>query len=309
MLSEPFTTQDGDVILRAGSDPDPKHDFRVHKVVLSLASRVFKDLFLTAQPDDSQGDPLPAITMTDPPESVDLFLRFIYPGFLPPTITDPTKLSALLTIADKYDIPTISSLIKRRLADEEILTKDPFGVYVIARSWGFTDEAKGAARMVTLADIMDSPFSGDLKNPAKEDFFRLLWFMQKRGVEANMTIRSSFTRRWVNDAELELFTCKHANEEAREFFRGLAEEIIEEFDADPCMGRWEMVEVLRRSKDPPHTGFCDDDDELHPEREYFEIYCPLRPPNIVNALESLASELEAVCKRCLNEAMDGECPV
>ena len=309
MLSEPFTTQDGDVILRAGSDPDPKHDFRAHKVVLSLASRVFKNLFLTAQPDDSQGDLLPVITMTDSPESVDLFLRFIYPGFLPPTNIDPAKLSALLTIADKYDIPTISSIIKRRLADEEILTKDPFGVYVIARRWGFTDEAKGAARMVTLADIMDSPFSGDLKNPAKEDFFRLLWFMQKRGIEAKMAIQTSFTRRWVDDPELELFTCKHANEEAREFFRGLAEKIIEEFDVNPCLGRREMIEALRRARDPPHTGFCDDDDELHPERREFQISCPLRPPNIVRALNQLASELEDICVRCLNEAMDGECPV
>ena len=40
-----FTADDGDVLLCAGPKPESKHDFRVHKLILSLASPVFKDMF------------------------------------------------------------------------------------------------------------------------------------------------------------------------------------------------------------------------------------------------------------------------
>ena len=305
MLSDPFTTQDGDVTLRAGSDPDPKHDFRVHRIILSFASRVFKDLFLTAKPDDGQEGSLPVVTVTDPPESMDLLLRFIYPGVSPPKVADLTTLSTLLTIADKYDVATIPSVMKERLTDEDILEEDPFGAYLIARRWGFADEAKGAARRTTLAGIMKSPFSGSAQDFFKEDFFRLLWFMQRRGEGAKETIRASLRKPCETDGPSgEGPVCAHADWETRDFYEGLAEKIIEEFDANPCMDRWDMVLALGRAKDPPHTGFCDDEERY----SGFSMYCPLRPTNITDSIDDLGLELERICVRYLNEAMDGEFP-
>ena len=305
MLADPFTTQDGDVLLRAGSDTGLKHDFRVHKVVLLLASRVFKDLFQTAQPDGGQEDPLPVISVTDSPETIDLLLRFIYPGLVPPTTTDLVTLATLLTIADKYDIPTISPIVKGRLADEKVLKSDPFGVYIIARRWGFSDEAKRAAREITLAKINKSPFSGDPQNFVKEDFLRLLWFMQKRGDEAKKQIRT-LSDEWVSDGDQEFYVCgDHCGYESREFFKALAERIIQGFDINPSLGRWEMAMALSTTRDPPHTGFCDDEEPQPP----FTIYCPLRPANIVRRLDILAHNLEDICVRYLNRAMDGSFPI
>ncbi|KAF9649414.1 hypothetical protein BDM02DRAFT_3128376 [Thelephora ganbajun] len=308
MLPDSFTTGDGDVILRAGPVSGIRHDFRVHKLVLSLASRVFKDLFQAAQPDDSQKDLLPVVTITDPPESVDLLLRFIYPGLVPPTITDLPVLSALLTIADKYDVPTISPVVKRWLADKEILGNDPFGVYVVARHWGFSDEAKGAARGLTLAKIAKSPYSKDPQNIAKEDFLRLLWFMQKREAAAKKVIRT-FLVTWNHDPDLGPLACgRHSGEQARKFYEGLAEVVVSDFDVDPCLDGKEMVMALMRAPDPPQIGFCGDGN-WPPELEAFHTHCPLRTSSMVSVLSVLALELERICVQYLSKAMDGTCPV
>lgn len=304
-----FTTQDGDVILRAGSESPQEHDFRVHRVVLSLASRVFKDLFTTAQPDAGQEDTLPVVTITDSPESIDLLLRFIYPGSIPPIITDLARLSTLLTIADKYDVPSILPIAKGRLGDKEVLENDPFGVYVAARRWGFADEAKKAARKMTLAKIGTSPFSGDPQNLAKGDFFRLLWFMEKRGDEAKKAIRSFWVDTWTDDHDNGFFTCgKHNTDQTREFFERLGEAIIAKFDVDPALDRLGLVEALAYVSNPPPTGFCDEDEE-NPEGMLIRICCPLRPANVVSNLERLARRLENIRIKYLGEAMDGEVPI
>ena len=48
-MSTFFTTDDGEIVLRASSQPNSKYDFRVHKFILSLASPVFKDMFTFPQ--------------------------------------------------------------------------------------------------------------------------------------------------------------------------------------------------------------------------------------------------------------------
>ena len=306
MLPDPFTTEDGDVVLRVG----PDDTFRVHKLVLSLASPVFKDLFQNARPDQPDGGPggfIPVIPIADSPESVDLLLRFIYPGVVPPTITDPTVLSALLTVADKYGVQVISPIAKARLADEEVLKKDPFGAYIVARRWGFTDEAKSAARRLTLTGIMQSPSSKDPQNLAREDFFRLLWFMQKRGDEAKNTIRTSLVG-WNPNPDLGSVACgKHTDDQTREFYDALVEIIVEKFDIDPCLDAWKLVAALQSTPDPPDTGFCRDIDSW-PEQDAFHIYCPLRPSVMVSSLSSLASQLQSICEEYLSEALDGSFP-
>jgi len=307
MLPDPFTTEDGDVILRVG----PDDAFRVHKVVLSLVSSVFKDLFRTAQPDqpvDGQGDLLPTIPITDPPESVDLLLRFIYPGVTPPTITELAKLSALLTIADKYGVLMIFPAVKERLGDQEVLEKDPFGVYILARHWGLTEEAKRAAQGLTLPRVMGSPSSKNPQNFAGDDFFRLVWFMQKRGEEGKRMIREYFV--WQTDPFAGGVPCghkTHSGEEAVDFYYRLTEKIVDEFEVDPRLDTRRMVEILVNGPDPPPHGFCKViDSELAPDE--FTAFCPTRPSRIMRSLCDLTSYLDDKCKLYLGQAMDGEFP-
>jgi len=288
MLPDPFTTEDGDVVLHVA----PDDTFRVHKIVLSLASPVFKDLFQTAQPDQpdrGQSGP-PTIPITDPPESVDLLLRFIYPGVVPPTIADPTTLSALLTIADKYGVQTILPVAKERLANEEVLEKDAFGVYIVACRWGLTGVAKKAARGLTLPKVMASPSSKDPQNFTGDAFFRLVWFMQKRGEEGKVMIRGEIP-------------CGHNmynSEEGVEFFEQLMERILDEFEVDPCLDTERMVKIFADGPDPPRFESADPYGDTY--------YPPQSESKITDTLCDLASRLDCCCWEYLGKAMDGEFP-
>ena len=216
-------------------------------------------------------------------------------------------LSALLTIADKYGIQTISPIVKERLADEEVLKEDAFGTYIVARRWGFANEAKAAARRLTLAKIMESPSSEDPHNLAREDFFRLLWFMQKRGDEAKRVIRTHFIT-WKNDPDLGVITCgEHSDSQTRQFYEELAEVMVKKFDVDPRLDAARLVAALQSGPDPPDTGFCKDIDS-RPEREYVYIYCPLRPATMVDLARDLATRLESICEEYLSKALDGNFP-
>jgi len=285
MLPDPFTTEDGDAILRVA----PDDIFRVHKIVLSLASPVFKDLFQTAQPDqpDRGQNGLPTIPITDPPESVDLLLRFIYPGVVPPIITDPIKLSALLTIADKYGVQMILPIVEERLDDEVVLEEDPFGVYIVARRWGFTDVAKSAARRLTLHKVMASPSSKDPQSFTGDDFFRLVWFMQRRGENGKLMIRGEV---------LGYETYNHSLEEV-EFFNQLIERILGEFEVDPWFDTERMVKVFVDGPSPPQL-----------EDAYGDEWSQRTESRITKTLCNLASRLDHDCWECLEKAMDGEFP-
>ena len=308
MLPDPFTTEDGNVILRVG----PDDAFRVHKAILSFTSSVFKDLFQTAQPDQPDGGQeghLPTIHITDPPESVDLLLRFIYPGAMTTTFTNPATFSTLLTIADKYGVPMVSPIVEERLADEEVLEKDPFGVYTVARRWGLTGVAKRAAQRLTLRKVMDSPSSKDPQNTTGEDFFRLLWFMQKRGEEGRRVIRNYFA--FNTDPFMGEFPCSHEAHSGRaavKFYDELARKIGDKFEDDPCLDTEQMVEIFVNGPDPPSKGFCGDIDS-DPIPDEFSMFCPTRPSRIVQSLRDLASSLDYDCKLYLGKAMDGEFPV
>ena len=311
MLPDPFTTDDGDVILRAGPEPGSKHDFRVHKNVLSLLSPVFKGLFQVAQPDSGRGEPLPIVPITDIPETVDLLLRFIYPGHVPPIVSDPPTLSTLMTIADKYGIQTVSHAVKEGLADEKILEKDPFGVYVVARRWSFLDEAKGAARGLTLVKIAKSPSSRDPQAIASDDFLRLVWFMQKRGDEAKKAIRTGLAPPEVDDDmdyRDDCVTCsEHSADKYQKFYEKLAEVVVEEFEVDPRLDTGKLVTALMMSPDHPHTGFCGGSNP--PEiPDHFFIYCPVQPSVVITRFNALAASLESVCERYLSAALDGGFP-
>jgi len=307
MLPDPFTTDDGDVILRAGPEPGFKHDFRVHKIVLSLLSPIFKGLFQVAQPDGGPGEPLPIVPITDAPETVDLLLRFIYPGRVPPIIADPPTLSTLMTIADKYAIPTVSHAVKERLADKKILEKDPFGVYVVARRWGFLDEAKRAARGLTLVKVAKSPSSRDPQTTTSDDFLRLIWFMQKRGDEAKKAIRTGLVLP-ETDIDHDIVVCgEHTNDDYQKFYERLAEVVVEEFDVDPRLDEGKLVRALMMAPDPPNVGSCDGYGRSGIS-DHFSICCPAQPSVIASRLSALATGLGSICEQYSSEAFDGEFP-
>ena len=145
-----FNVPDGDVILRALGPPS--HDFRVHKLVLSLASPVFKDMFSIPQP--TSGTPnvegVEIVEVADPPHALDITLRLIYP-FTPPSLDGNLDiLVECLIVADKYDIKAAKARLHQALGRSDVA--DSLRVYAIASRFGFPSIVEAASRRI-LSDV------------------------------------------------------------------------------------------------------------------------------------------------------------
>ena len=144
-MSEEFSVPDGDVILRAQGPPN--RDFRVHKLVLSLASPVFSDMFGIPQPKSkASNDDIEAIDVTDPPRALDLVLRLIYP-FPPPKVDNLSLLVEGLVVTDKYNIESARGRLREPL--NKFIRDAPLRVYAIASRFGFDEEAEAASSLTT----------------------------------------------------------------------------------------------------------------------------------------------------------------
>ena len=153
---EMFNWADGDVILRAAHGTDSR-DFRVHKIFLSFASPVFKDMFKLPQP-PSPTSTIDVVDVVDPPRALEAILRFIYPCADPPAIDDLTLLSEVLALADKYDIGTARSRLRSSLV--EFAKTEPLRTYAIAYQLGFEDEmevASSHAKSVNILELDELP--------------------------------------------------------------------------------------------------------------------------------------------------------
>lgn len=82
---------------------------------------------------------------------MDSLLRLIYPGIEPPEITDLSALTALLSVAHKYNITSVYPALKGTL--KTFLPVSAFGVYVIACRFGFTEVAREAAKVGTTESV------------------------------------------------------------------------------------------------------------------------------------------------------------
>ena len=135
-MNEEFNVPDGDIILRAQGSPN-HHDFRVHKLVLSLASPVFREMFGIPQPRQNPLNvDIEVIDVTDPPRGLDLVLRLIYP-FLPPNVNSLDLLVEGLVIADKYNIEGARARLREPL--NKFINGAPLRVYAIASRFGFDE--------------------------------------------------------------------------------------------------------------------------------------------------------------------------
>ena len=145
---ETFNWPDGDIILRTTHGIETR-DFRVHKLFLSLSSRVFKDMFGLPQPSASSAtsNGVDVIDATDPPRALELILQFIYSSIDVPTIGNLPVLSEALILADKYDIEL--ARVRLRSSFKEFTTTEPLRAYAIASKLGLEEEKKIASSYTT----------------------------------------------------------------------------------------------------------------------------------------------------------------
>ena len=132
-----FSAADADAILCSSDGIE----FRVHKVILSLASPVFQDVFGLPQPTDPRS-PIPVIDILEPSNVLRPFIQYLYPCS-PPKVSDISMWEALYTTADKYIVEVVTDLLRDMLVSR-FLEQCPQRVYTLAMHWGFEEEAKTA---------------------------------------------------------------------------------------------------------------------------------------------------------------------
>jgi hypothetical protein len=183
MPTSPYTfdSPDADVILRAPLHPDdPKStefkDFHVHKVILSIASTFFRDMFFVPQPpwQPAQGDDnLPIVDITEPAEVFEIFLRLIYP-IEPPAIHSLQIVDHLSQLAIKYPAANVRLKLKQILVSPSFLKSDPVWVYTIACRMDLDEEAELAIPHTYRVDLVQDVPRTVLRGMAAETYNRLL---------------------------------------------------------------------------------------------------------------------------------------
>jgi len=289
MSSPYFTTDDGDIILRASQEPVLTHDFRVHKFILSLASPVFKDMFTFSQPlDQTHNDQpdTPVVHVSDSPQILDTILRFVYPGVDLPTFTDLSTVSALLSAADKYNIRSMRPALRGAL--KSCIDIEPFRVYIVACRFGLWAEARAAARVLTSKTItLPTDYEKDVRHISGPDLYRLLLLFE--------------SRENVGRARIQTFTSLDPGPDCENFYALLEMRLLDVFTKNPCMEFSDLNGVLDTLPDPPFG--CKPE---HRDMNGSETICPLRPSFIRSGLHLLAEDLAHQNDTMLERAFEKE---
>jgi len=141
-----FNAPDADAILRSSDEKE----FRVHRLILSLASPVFQAMFSLPQPTDPPSQ-IPSVDVPEPSGVLQPFVQYLYPRSHP-KISDLSMWAALYTAADKYNVEMVTDLLRDMLISH-FLETSPLRVYALASYWGFEEEAKIASTRTLTMDI------------------------------------------------------------------------------------------------------------------------------------------------------------
>ena len=189
-----FEWDDADIILRATHGTDSR-DFRVHKLLLSLTSPVFHEMFRLPQP-PSETSAIQTVDMHESPRALEVVLRFIYPSENTPVVNDLTLLSEALVAADKYDIAVARTRLRRSF--EELARTEPLKVYAIARRIGYENEMKIAlshSTSIHLPSLTELP--KEFESMSAAEYHSLIRFHDRyrKGV-ANIAAKTDYSDRY-----------------------------------------------------------------------------------------------------------------
>ncbi|KAJ6573431.1 hypothetical protein DFH09DRAFT_981730 [Mycena vulgaris] len=194
----PFDDTEADVILRTSDEVD----FRVFKVILSLASPFFKSMFSLPQ---TEGD-LQSVPTQEDSDVLDTLLRFCYPC-ADPSIETLDQLHAVIEAMMKYEMHGVVERAQRHLRN--FAKSQPVAVFAISCRYQWEDLAKVAAReslRVPLRKFDRKSTVKELKYLTGEQHQALLHYHWQCSVAA-LNVCSDF--KWLNsDTGWVWFTCQ-----------------------------------------------------------------------------------------------------
>ncbi|EIN03877.1 hypothetical protein PUNSTDRAFT_93626 [Punctularia strigosozonata HHB-11173 SS5] len=183
--SPAFNFPDADVILRT-----PDHvEFRAHKLVLSLASPVFRNMFASPQVPPTAAnegqdwkDGLPVVALTEPASVLDALLRLCYP-LKDPQFSLFDQVTAALEGAMKYEMDEARDMLRGKL--KEWAEKAPVRAFAVACRYRWKDEAERAARAALRVPLPELIIhSQELEHISAGSYVRLLLYHKACGTAA-----------------------------------------------------------------------------------------------------------------------------
>ncbi|KAF5373340.1 hypothetical protein D9615_007387 [Tricholomella constricta] len=174
----PFDNLNADIVLRS-SDEVPT-DFRVFKLLLSLASPFFATAFTLPQPESN--DETPVMEMQEDKHTLQLVLGLCYPISMhePPRLASLRDLRAVMKTAVKFEMEGIQRHIRTVLLEPRFIETQPLRVYAIACRYSWAEEARAAA-WYTLRYTADTPLIEELELISAGTYHRLLRYRKECG--------------------------------------------------------------------------------------------------------------------------------
>ncbi|KAJ3544090.1 hypothetical protein NM688_g5782 [Phlebia brevispora] len=158
----PFDDSDADIVLQTSDNVT----FRIHSLLLSKVSSVFRDMLTVPHPPATSDtsnpeyvDGMPVVRVTEDSGTMDAFLRCCYP------VPNPTlyiwDFAAIYRAADKYDVEAVKQHVARELSRYIPQTDYCLFAYVLACHFGLRDKARRAARQtleIKREDLLEPYF-------------------------------------------------------------------------------------------------------------------------------------------------------
>lgn len=157
-MGSPFDSSDADCILRSSNGVD----FRVHTLILSLASPFFRTMFSlpkgpTTRSSQEIKDGLPVVPVSEHARTLHILLSLCYPE-PPPIVKQLRELTLLYEAAEKYEMDRMLTHIARALVDNA--SQDVVAAYAFGYRHQLMDLVTTAAKITLqnpLSDLGSSP--------------------------------------------------------------------------------------------------------------------------------------------------------
>ncbi|TFY66229.1 hypothetical protein EVG20_g4865 [Dentipellis fragilis] len=192
-----FRYADADIILRSSD----KVDFYVHRLILSVSSPVFHDMFSIPQPPPDVDSPrLPIIDMAEDQHALKIVLGFFYAAACLPPLEDFDDVKIALNMVRKYDLPGPVPFLKHRLQALAIHT--PERVFAVAWLYQWKDMALVAARHTKMGQSIFGPsYFPEFQDVPAEAFWKLEEYHQRR--RAAVGVVALLWNHWLGPDQLD----------------------------------------------------------------------------------------------------------
>jgi hypothetical protein len=176
--------------------------FRMVKLLLSLASPVFKDMFglpRSADGIDETKDGLPVVDLTEDSGTIKNLLSFCYPviytgrmGFM-----DLSEVHSMLEAANKYEMEGIRKDVVQNLTKPEFLANEPLRVYAIACRHKLEAEALLAVKSTLIRPVLGDAYFPELVSMDARQLYSAMLY-RKECAQAAMKVAKDHT--WITSS-------------------------------------------------------------------------------------------------------------